>query len=270
VSVHDAAPVLFPEAFTARGRWFHKMGLRAATRRADLVITGSQAAAAELAAHTDLPAERLRVVPYGVDRAEVVPEQLAAVRGRYGLSGGPYVLWVGSREPRKGVGILVTAMARLLAGRATPGGTALVLAGYAGWQSRSLIAPGDVVQLGPALRRLGRVPASDLQALYAGATVFAFPSRHEGFGLPVLEAMAAGAPVVASDIPSLSEVTGGAAVLVGPGDVGAWVAALESLLEDQSRRAELAEAGRRRAREFSWEAMASATLAVYREALGAR
>ncbi len=264
VSVHDAAPVLFPQAFTARGRWFHAMGLRAAARRADLVITGSQAAAAELAEHTAISPGRIRVVAYGVDQAQPDPEALS----RHGLAGAPYVLWVGSLEPRKGVGTLVSAMAQLVRGNAALGGARLVLAGYAGWQNASLLAAEDLVQLGPALVRLGRLPAGELAALYAGATVFAFPSRHEGFGLPVLEAMAAGSPVIASDIPALREVTGGAAQLVPPGDVQAWASALEALLSDGARRQDMAEAGRRRAAGFSWNAMVSATLGVYREALG--
>lgn len=264
VSVHDAAPVLFPEAFTLRGRWFHAMGLRAAARRADLVITGSEAAAAELVEHTALRSERVRVVPYGVDRTEPDPGALE----RYGLEGVNYVLWVGSLEPRKGVGTLVAAMARLLKGNAALSGTSLVLAGYAGWQNGSLLATEDVAQLGPALRRLGRLGARELAALYSGAAVFAFPSRHEGFGLPVLEAMAAGAPVVASDIRALREVSGGAAMLVPVGDVEAWAGALEALLLQPAVRAEMVEAGRQHASLYSWEATAAATLGVYREAAG--
>jgi glycosyltransferase involved in cell wall biosynthesis len=264
VTVHDAAPVLFPEAFTPRGRWFHAMGLRAAARRADLVITGSQAAAAELADHTAISPGRIRVVPYGVDQAPPDPGVLA----RYGLVDVPYVLWVGSLEPRKGVGTLVSAMARLVRGNAVLRGVRLVLAGYAGWQNSSLLADGDLVQLGSALVRLGRLPAGELAALYAGATVFAFPSRHEGFGLPVLEAMAAGTPVLASDIPALREVAGRAALLIPAGDEQAWAGALEALLSDRARREEMAEAGRRRAAGFSWTSMVTATLDVYREALG--
>ncbi len=267
VSVHDAAPWLYPESFTPRGRWFHSVGVRVAARRADRVITGTEAAAAELRAYTRLSSSLVTVVPYGVD-----PNNLARRRSghdlgapRYGLSGTPYVLWVGSLEPRKGVGVLLAAMARL-ATRGTA--TALVLAGYAGWQNSRLIPPGQRAQLGASLHQLGPVPEADLQALYAGATVFAFPSFHEGFGLPVLEAMAAGAPVVASDIPAIREVAGDAAVLVPPGDVEQWVGALEDVLGSPSRRAVLAEAGRRRAALFPWANTAAATLEIYKELVG--
>ena len=273
VSVHDAAPWIFPEAFTARGRWFHAMGARAASRRADLVITGTAAAAEEVAAHMSVPAERIRVVPYGVDApgARPSPDETEGVLRRYGLTGTPYVLWVGSLEPRKGVGTLVAAMAQLAGGPgAGPAGGAgpvpvLVLAGYAGWQNSALLPAPELARLGQGFRQIGRVTDAELQALYSSAALFAFPSLHEGFGLPVLEAMAAGAPVVASDIAAIREVAGDAAVLVPPGDAGTWAAAIEALLADGPWRAEMAEQGRRRAALFSWAATAAATLEVYRE-----
>lgn len=266
VSIHDAAPWLFPEAFPLRGRWFHHTGMRAATRRADLVLTGTEAAADELQAHTSLPAERMRVVPYGVDQPyPVLPaEQVHATLARYGLADKQYVLWVGSQEPRKGLGVLVAAAACLA--RRGPAPT-LVLAGYAGWRNANLVSPDDRAALGPAMRELGRVPDEELHALYAGAAVFAFPSLHEGFGLPVLEAMAAGVPVLASDIPPLREVAGDAAVLVPPGNAEAWADALSEALEQPSLRAQLAGAGQRRAALFSWEKTARATLAAYEELL---
>jgi glycosyltransferase involved in cell wall biosynthesis len=264
VSVHDAAPWLFPETFTARGRWFHRAGMRAAARRADMVLTGTEAAASELRVHTSLPAGRLRVIPYGVDHPYPEPglEEVSEVLRSHHLDDTQYVLWVGSLEPRKGLGTLVAAVVRLARKGTVP---KLVLAGYAGWRNTNLIAPEDRAELGSTLRELGRVTDPELRALYASATVFAFPSLHEGFGLPVLEAMAAGAPVVASDIPALGEVAGDAAVLVPPGDIDAWADALSRVLESPSLQAELAGAGRRRAALFSWTRTAEATLRVYEE-----
>ena len=264
VSVHDAAPWLFPETFTKRGRWFHHLGARAAARRADRLITGSAAAAEELRAHTSLPAELLRVVPYGVDHPylEPDPEQVWAVLNQHNLENAPYVLWVGSLEPRKGVGALVAAMVEVVRKES---GAVLVLAGYPGWQNETLISAADRASLGRALREIGRVPEHELQALYAGATVFAFPSLHEGFGLPVLEAMSAGVPVVASDIPAVREVAGDAAVLVAPGDAAAWAESLAEVIGSPSRQAELAGAGRRRAASFSWASTARETLRIYEE-----
>jgi glycosyltransferase involved in cell wall biosynthesis len=272
VTVHDAAPALFPESFPARGLRFHSQGMAAAARRADLVLTVSEAAAAEIADHSTIPADRIRVVPNGVAGVTVDPARRDAVLARRGLVGRPYVLWVGSLEPRKGVGTLVAAMARLRRRNspAAPSGRAvqLVLAGYPGWLNRDLLSAADAASLGSALQQLGEVDDDELWSLYAGATVFAFPSRHEGFGLPVIEAMSQGTPVLASDIPALREVTGGAARLVAPGDVQAWADALEDLLEDEPARDRLAVAGRDRARGFDVTASVTAIRAIYHEVVG--
>ena len=266
VSVHDAAPWLFPESFPWRGRWFHRAGMKAAARRADVVLTGTQAAANELRALTSVPAERLRVIPYGVDHPapELDPEEAWAVLERHHLDNTPYVLWVGSLEPRKGLGTLVAATARLARQGEAP---TLVLAGYAGWRNANVISPDDRAALGEGLREVGRLPELELQALYAGATVFAFPSLHEGFGLPVLEAMAAGIPVVASDIPAIREVAGDAAALVPAADPDAWADALSRVLASPALQAGMAGSGRRRAAMFSWTKTAQATIAVYDELL---
>ncbi len=272
VTVHDAAPALFPESFPARGRRFHRQGMAAAERRADLVLTVSEAAAAEIAAHSNIPSDRIRVVPNGVAGVAVAPVVRDAVLAARGLAGRPYVLWVGSLEPRKGVGTLVAAMAQLRrrrSGRAPwVGDVQLVLAGFPGWLNRDLLSAADAASLGSALHQLGEVDDDELWSLYSGATVFAFPSRHEGFGLPVLEAMSQGTAVVASDIPAIREVAGGAARLVAPGDVEAWADALEDLLEDEPARARLGAAGRERARAFDVTASITAIRAVYRELVG--
>ena len=262
VTVHDVAPLLYPSAFPAHGRWFHARGLAAAARRADLVITVSQAARAEIEAHTAIGADRIRVVPNGVDHVTARPGEVAATRARHRLEGVPYVLWVGTVEPRKDVATLVRALARLSTS------TRLVLAGPSGWLSEGLLPQPEVDLLGDRLRRLGPLDGAELRALYAGATVFALPSRHEGFGLPVLEAMVQGTPVLCSDIPSLREVAGGAARLAASGDVAGWASALEDLLSDEEQRAALAAAGRVRAAAFSWARTVAGTRAVYVEALG--
>jgi glycosyltransferase involved in cell wall biosynthesis len=269
VSIHDAGPWLFPSTFPLRGRWFHRAGVRAASRRADRVLTGTEAAASELRAHTSLPADRLRVIPYGVDHPyrQSDPDQVRSVLEGYDLHDRRYVLWVGSLEPRKGLTTLVSALSRLALRNPAP---TLVLAGYAGWRNASIISPEDRAVLGGALRELGRVSEPELQALYAGASVFAFPSWHEGFGLPVLEAMVAGVPVVASDIPALREVAGDAAVLVPPRSPDLWAEALSRVLESAPLRAELAAAGRSRAALFSWRRTAEATLAIYEELVAER
>lgn len=265
VTVHDAAPDLFPDAFTRRGLRFHRAGLAAAARRADLVVTVSQAAAEEIAGHSALRPERIRVVPNGVDPVAVPDERREAVVRAGGLADRPYVLWVGSLEPRKGVGTLVAAMARLHRRGVR---ARLVLVGYEGWLGKGLVAAADRDELGPDLVERGPVADDELWALYAGASVFAFPSRHEGFGLPVLEAMTQGTPVVCSDLAVLREVAGDAALRVAAGEVGEWAEAIGGLLADPDAARRFGEAGRAHAAAWTLERSVRATRAVYEEVLG--
>jgi glycosyltransferase involved in cell wall biosynthesis len=266
VTVHDMAPELFPDAFPPRGLAFHRAGLVATAARADLVLTVSQAAADEIVAHSPIRAERIRVVPNGVDPV-VVPDAVRdAVVARAGLADRPFVLWVGSLEPRKGVGTLVAAMAALH--RRGRGSARLVLAGYPGWLTADLVDPTDRAELGSDLVELGRVDDEVLWALYAAAAVFAFPSRHEGFGYPVLEAMTQGTPVVCSDLPVLRELVGTAALTAPPGDIGAWTEAIGGLLEDPVAAAERGRAGLVRSGGWTVGRSVRAVHGVYQEALG--
>ena len=268
VTAHDAAPLLFPETYPRRGRRFHAQGLAAAAKRADLVITVSHAAADELVTHTAIPRERIRVVPNGVGLEIADDEAVDAARRQYELGETPYVFWVGSLEPRKNVGLLVEAFAHWAAHTDLP--HFLVLAGPAGWvqDEASVLAPAR--RLGNRVRTIGRVGDPALTALYRGADLFAFPSRHEGFGIPVLEAMAQETPVLAADIAALREVAAGAAVLRSSDDPEAWVAALDNLLHDDAEQSRLSKAGRERAQRFTWARCAEETRAVYREAIEMR
>jgi glycosyltransferase involved in cell wall biosynthesis len=277
VTVHDVAPALFPEAFPWHGRWFHARGLAAAARRADLVIAVSRSAADEIEAHTAIASDRIRIVPNGVDHIAATADETRAAVARHHLDGAPYILWVGTMEPRKNVATLVRAFAQLV-DSGDAGDHRLVLAGPSGWLSSDLVPEPVLARLGGVdgrVRLLGQVGEAELRALYAGATVFALPSRHEGFGLPVLEAMAQGTPVVGADIPALREVVGApapdgapAARLVAPDDVDAWAHALAGLLGDEAARWRLGDAGRARSAAFSWERTVGATHQVYSEALG--
>jgi glycosyltransferase involved in cell wall biosynthesis len=262
VTAHDAAPLTMPETFTRRGRWFHQRGFAAAARRADVVVTVSEFSAEEIAEHTAIPRDRIRVVPNGVDLTPASPREIERSLHTLGLDARPYVLWLGTSQPRKNVRVLVDAFARVAAADALP--HVLVLAGASGWLVDDEAA---VRALGDRVRLLGRVPQVHLAPLFAGADLFAFPSLHEGFGIPVLEAMAQGTAVVAADIPALREVAGGAARFVPPEDVDAWAAALTELLTDDTARAELGSRGRAYAPRYSWDRCADETVAVYREVL---
>jgi glycosyltransferase involved in cell wall biosynthesis len=232
-----------------------RLTLPIAVRRAAGFICISEATRVELEERFPATRGRTKAIPLGAAAAfhQARPDDVAA---RHGIDS-PYVLAVGTLEPRKNLIRLIEAFVSLP--RSVRDGWRLVLAGARGWSNAELEAlvgryPGDV-------RLLGFVPDEDLPGLYAGATMFAYPSLAEGFGLPVAEAMAAGTAVLTSDRSSLLEVAGDAALLVDPTDAEAIAAGLERLLGDCELRRELAERGRRRAASLTWERTARETLA---------
>ena len=263
VTVHDAAPIVMPEAFTRRGVIFHRQGFAAAAKRARLVIAVSEFSADEIATHTPIPRERIRVVPNGVDLVAATPQQIDDTRREFGIDGRPYVFWAGTFQPRKNVRVLLDAFARISPDELPH---RLVLAGPPGWKPDD--EDGEVARaLGDRVRLLGPVAREHIFPLFAGADLFAFPSRHEGFGIPVVEAMAQGTAVLCADIPALREVAGDAAVFVAPDDLDGWVVALRTLLADDTSRAALVTRGHERVSRYSWERCTAATVAVYEEAL---
>ena len=263
VTVHDLAFARYPELFTRRWRWLYRAGLRAAVRRADAIVTPSEATAQELRERTGIDPARVHVVPLGVAPVASRVADAETVLDRLGVSP-PYVLFVGTLEPRKNVGRLVRAYRRVAASGVEH---ALVLAGWPGWRDDELRAeieregPGTVVEL-------GGVDPEDLDPLYRGAAVFAYPSLAEGFGLPVAEAMARGVPTITSNASSLPEVAGTAALLVDPTSEDQLAEAIELVLGDASLADRLRREGPIRASRFTWDATAEGTLAVYREVLG--
>ncbi len=255
VTQHDLAWAHFPEMFTAHGVRFFKRTLANTIDRADLVLCPSQTTATDLAAKGIDP-KIIRVVPWGVDLSAVPAVEIDRVRQRFELPE-RYVLFVGTQEPRKNLGRLIPAFVR-----AAPSDVALAIVGPQGWNENidRLLSP-----LGDRAQRLGFVSRSDLLALYSGATAFAYPSIFEGFGLPVLEAMAQGAPVLTSAGTSTEELVGDAGVLVDPLDVGSIANGLGDLLAGGPDVAELSGLGKARAREFTWQRTADLTLDAYRE-----
>jgi glycosyltransferase involved in cell wall biosynthesis len=267
VTAHDAAPLTMPDTFTRRGRWFHRKGFEAAAARADVVITVSDASADEIVGHAGIERARIRVVANGVGLEPASAKQIQRTLHTFGLEGRPYVFWLGTSQPRKNARVLVDAFARLVRDDAVP--HRLVLGGASGWLTDDEAA---IRALGDRARSLGPVPEMHLAALFAGADAFAFPSRHEGFGIPVLEAMGQGTPVVCGDIPVLREIADGAARFLPPDDVEAWAQGLRDLLGDADARAELGARGLAHAPRYSWDRCAQETAAVYQELLhrGAR
>jgi glycosyltransferase involved in cell wall biosynthesis len=250
VTIHDAVPWSAPETLTPRGaRWHRDIGRRIATS-ADVVITPTAATAKELRRY--LPLRRVEVVGEGVSPAiAAVPADLAARAERLGLPPA-YALAVGTVEPRKGFDVAAAA----LSNPQWPD-LPLVMVGPAGWGEVTLSS-------GRALHRLGRLSDADLATAYARASVFVMPSRAEGFGLPVLEAMAHGVPVVISDAPALVEVAGQAAVVVPRGDPRALAAGVRQALAERER---LSRLGRARSGDYSWELAARNLWQICRDLL---
>jgi alpha-1,3-rhamnosyl/mannosyltransferase len=265
-SVHDLIGLRVAGAVSARSRLLLHLALRLSLRGAGAVTTLSEASRRDLVSHFGLPPEKVVVTPLAPDPA-FGPAQAAAVRDLRDRLDLParYVLYLGSNKPHKNLAVLIEAWAMLSAQARAD--TALVLAGP--WDARFDEPRRAAAALGPrAVRFLGPVAEADLPALYTGAAAFAFPSRAEGFGLPPLEAMACGTPVVLADATSLPEVAGQAALLVGPDDVAGWASALQSVLTDARVAERLASAGRDRAALFRWSETARRTLAAYRIAAG--
>lgn len=244
VVIHDAAALRHPEAYGRFYSAYQRRLLPAIARRAALVLTVSEFSKRELAELLGLPAERIEVVPNGVDERFSPSADPAAARELFGLEL-PYVLAVGTASARKGLHLLGDVAARL-----ERAGVELVVAG----SERGYLRGGEVV---PG-RRLGYVDDALLPGLYAGAGALAMPSVHEGFGLPALEAMASGTPVVAAARGALPETCGDAALLVEP-EPAAFADALERVMSDDDLRERLRATGLERAARFTWERTARRT-----------
>lgn len=260
MTIHDLAFLADPTQPTKHGLRFFRRGTELARRHARLVLVPSEATAEECRA-AGFDADRIRLVPWGVDATPVDPDDAALVRARLGIER-PYVLFVGTFEPRKNLGRLLEG-ARALAGHDVE----LLLVGPDGWNEDAAPKLDALAAAGVAVRRLGFVAPSELPVLYAGASAFCFPSLREGFGMPVLEAMAQGAPVVTSAGTATEEAAGGAALLVDPLDPEAIGDALLRVLGDAELAADLARRGRERAAACTWARTAELTAAAYAEAV---
>jgi len=262
-TVHDLSWLSFPEAHPVERVRFLDRHLPDSLERANLVLTDSDFIAAEIASRFGVPRAKIRAIPLGVD-ARYRPEPRAAIAAtlaKYDLQDSAYLLVVATLEPRKNLARLVRAYAALPA--ALRARHPLVIAGARGWLSGELESAIAPLEASGAARRLGYVGEDDLPAIYAGAHAFAFPSLYEGFGLPVLEAMACGVPVLTSNVSSLPEIAGDVALTVDPRDDGALRIGLERILEDMNWRTGASARGVVRAHDYPWSRCVDATIDAY-------
>jgi glycosyltransferase involved in cell wall biosynthesis len=262
VTIHDVVWRAMPRTFPPLHRAVMRHFMPLSARRAARILCGTQAARAGIIRYLHVAPGKVRVTPYAVEPRfyqPISPPAVQAVRAKYGIGDAPYLLSVGVLQPRKNLPRLIAAFEQWK--RTHPQSPhRLVIAGKPGW--------GEI----PSHRSsflifTGYVADDELPALYAGAELFAYPSLYEGFGLPILEAMACGCPVLTSDGGAMAEVAGGAAELVDPRSIASIAAGLQGVLASEPRRAELRSAGFQRAAQFSAARQAAATVDVYRAIL---
>ena len=265
VTIHDLSFVREPET-TMPGMSAHlNRWAPASVRRADHVIAVSAATRRDLIELYQTPPEKISVLHHGVGpefRPIEQPESLSAVRQKYGLGDQPFILSLGTLQPRKNYGRLIQAFARL-----DPTYT-LVIVGRQGWHYADIFAEVARLDLSRRVHFPDFVADDDLPALYNAASLFVYPSLYEGFGLPALEAMACGTPVVASNQSALPEVVGQAGLLVDPRDAEAIAAAMSQILSQPNLQQQLAQAGLIQAAKFTWEGMATRLLQLYHNLIG--
>ncbi|MGB8646066.1 MAG: glycosyltransferase family 1 protein [Anaerolineae bacterium] len=268
VTVYDLSFILYPDYFRPFNRLYLKWGTQLSVARARRVIVISESTRRDLVRFLNVPPDKIDVIVPGVEPeffGNGDPNSLQTFRRSKGLPE-HFLLYVGTLEPRKNIPALIHAFMRARARRQLP--HQLVIAGGRGWKDETITRA--LEEGGDAIIRPGFVPQDELPYWYQAADAFIYPSQYEGFGMPPLEALAAGTPVITSNLSALPEAVGDAALLVDPHDENAIEEAITRMLTDQDLRADLAMRGVARAKELTWARAAQATGAVYRRVLGNR
>lgn len=274
LTVYDLLPVIRPQFFQEGHRMWLQGVLNSLSPR-DWVCTISQATKDDLCGYMTIDPERVFVTPLAASPVIFCPcadeARLRAVRDTYGIPDGPYLLSVCTLEPRKNIDHVIRCFVRLVKEQKI-NDLSLVLAGGKGWKDEKIFEALDAMRQEQHLKErvvvTGYAPDEDLSPLYSGALAFVYPSLYEGFGLPPLEAMQCGTPVITSNTSSLPEVVGEAGIMLRPHDEDALCAAMLTLYSDGARRAELSSRALERAAQFSWQHCAQRTIACYHAALG--
>lgn len=265
VTVHDLSCFVYPQYHTEANYQFVTRNVHQAARHATFIIADSENTKRDILRFLHVPDERIEVIYLAAGdtfNEKCPPESIAQIKNKYRIDK-PYLFAVGSIEPRKNLASALIAFKALLETRKID--YQFVIAGGKGWENESFYQLLKKLKIDDYLVFTGYVPEEDLPALYQGAEVFVYPSFYEGFGLPVLEAMASGTPVITSNTSSLPEVTGEAALLVNPADIFEIYEAMEALLTNPSLREELKGKGLEQSKKFSWEKTALETLKIYRK-----
>lgn len=264
--VHDMAFLACPDTVAKKTRRWLERNIHSYCRRADLILTVSEFSRQEIHRYLKIPLEKIEVIYNGVDLTQYHPsypeEKIEKVKSNYHITG-DYLLYLGTLEPRKNLEILIEAY-RLLRER-MPEAPLLVLAGKKGWMYEGIFKKVKVYGLERNILFPGYVAETDVPALLSGARVFVFPSRYEGFGIPPLEAMACGIPVIVSDTSSLPEVVGDAGLLTPPENAEKLAEQMEHLITDKTLRERCIRAGLVRVQEFTWQKSARQLVKIYRK-----
>ena len=268
VTVHDMVYKAFPETVRARTKYMLDTGLKKSMKRADIIVTDSEFSKTEIIKYFPQYQDKIRVVPCGVDLNKFHPcndtDKIERVRKDF-ETGEEYFLYLGTIEPRKNLERLIEAYAEFVKNMDNPPN--LVLAGGKGWLYDSIYAKAEKLGIEKHVIFTKYIPSEDINALMCGAVAFVFPSIYEGFGMPPLEAMACGVPVLTSGEASLPEVTGDSAVIVDAYSVKSIAEGLERIYSDRNLRERLSREGSERAEKFTWEKSAEILYKVYRELL---
>jgi len=266
LTIHDLSILLHANTHQADLARRARRRLPVMARSASMIITATECVRHEICEHLHVEADRVRVTPYAPRSGfrAVAAEQANQTKRRLGIED-EFILFVGTVEPRKNLLTLARAFDQIL--RQTSRRPQLVVVGAEGWLMDELLAFIKESSIGDRLRLTGYLGDDDLRSLYSSCRVFVYPSIYEGFGLPPLEAMACGAPVIAGNIATFQETLGSAAQLVEPNDVEALARSMVEILDDEGRRRDLSRRGLEQAAKFSWERTAHLTLEVYREVL---
>ena len=268
VTVHDMVYKAFPETVRARTKYMLDTGLKKSMKRADIIVTDSEFSKTEIIKYFPQYQDKIRVVPCGVDLNKFHPctdtDKIERVKRDF-ETGEEYFLYLGTIEPRKNLERLIEAYAEFVKNTDNPPN--LVLAGGKGWLYDNIYAKAEKLGIEKKVIFTKYIPSEDINALMCGAVAFVFPSIYEGFGMPPLEAMACGVPVLTSGEASLPEVTGDSAVIVDAYSVKSIAEGLGRIYSDRNLRERLSREGSERAEKFTWEKSAEILYKVYRELL---